>query len=84
MGELENSGNWMTITREQFAEANHNCKVIDGKLLRPVRNITYVTLTKSVDKGYKTARSDICILVDEDTEHNTWKTKFYDKSSRYT
>lgn len=84
MTDIEGLTDYLTITREQFAEANHNCKVIEGKLLKPVRNITYVTLQPWAEKGYTTAPSDLCILVDESVKHRKWKTNFYDKSSRYT
>jgi hypothetical protein len=85
MQDLEGMGNWITITREQFAEANPFCRVIDGVLKKPIQSRSYITLSKTdLDKNViKTSKNDICILVD-DIEHNKWKIVTYETASRYT
>ena len=83
MEDLEGKGKWVRITREQFAEANPYCKVIDGKLMKPVRKRVYVKLSKtdSNDKEViKTSKHDVCVIV-EDENFNYWKITSYEKSS---
>ena len=84
MGDLP--GKWIKITREQFAEANPYCKVIDGKLMKPVRKRLYVKLSKtdsSDEAVIKTSKHDACIIV-EDEDCDFWKITSYEKSSRDT
>ena len=84
MGDLP--GKWIKITREQFAEANPYCKVIDGKLMKPLRKRVYIKLSKtdSNDKEViKTSKHDVCVIV-EDENCNYWKITSYEKSSGYT
>jgi hypothetical protein len=83
MTDVEGMGKWVSITREQFAEANPFCRVVDGVLKKPVQSRSYITLIKTDEEGIKTAKHDICILVD-DIEHNKWKTTIYETASRYS
>jgi hypothetical protein len=79
-------GKWIKITREQFAEANPYCKVIDGKLMKPVRKRLYVKLSKTDANDelvIKTSKHDVCIIV-EDEDCDYWKVTSYEKSSRDT
>jgi ribosomal protein S4E len=84
MTDVEGMGKWIKITKEQFAEANPFCRVVDGVLKKLVHSRSYLKLIKTDDEaGIKTAKHDICILVDN-TEYNKWKPSLYESASRYS
>lgn len=55
-------GNFIVITREQYAEARSDVIVANGKLIYTHANKQFWKLTKTQDPGVKTSKYDICIL----------------------
>ena len=70
---MENlDGDYITITREQFAECRYDIKVKDGKIER----IRFIAIGKLVpaDSGYGTLQTDVSIVGDE----IHWEMKTYE------
>lgn len=72
-------GNYIVIDAMTFAEARHDVKVIDGKLVRFNEIMSISKLVPSIT-GVRCAVEDVCIIVDDDYQGETitWDVKTYE------
>lgn len=59
-------GNWIQITREQFAEARMDIKVVDGRISVTSYSKLVRKLVKNNLNGIKTSKYDVNVLSDVD------------------
>lgn len=73
------AGDYIVITREQYAEARSDVTVVNGAIKPNRNNSVTFKLEKNISRGIKTSKYDISVLVtDEDTEFNYWEQISYD------
>lgn len=70
-------GNYIVITKEQYAESRMDVYVSDGKIFTTHRRKHLFKLTKSTE-GQKCSADDVSIIVEDDSPHNYWKLEIYD------
>lgn len=75
MQELE--GNYITVTKEQYAEGRYDVTVINGVIKYPVNKV-YRKLVPSLT-GTATMRNDVTIISDTETDAQHWKTRIYEQ-----
>lgn len=71
-------GNYIVITREQWAEARPDARIIDGKLVYTHIKRHVFKLDRVAGGKYRAARWDVNILSDDNDEIFEWDMKAYD------
>lgn len=69
-------GNFITITKQQYAEARSDVIVKDGKIVTTHKAVHVDKYTKNLVEGVKTSKYDINILSDVDYVY--WKFEQHD------
>ena len=64
-------GQYIEITKEQYAEARMDIKVINGKIVNPNNVKILRVLAKNSDSGVKASKYDVNIL--SETDYFYWK-----------
>ncbi len=57
-------GNYIVITREQYAEARNDVLVVDGKIKYTSKNTHIFRYVKNMEAGIKTSKYDINIITE--------------------
>lgn len=71
-------GDYVVITREQYAEARPDAKIIGGKLVQTSRLTHVAKLTKNKTGGTKTSKYDISVIQEDDNDSVYYSIAAYD------
>lgn len=63
-------GAYIEIDRETYIESDYNIKVIDGKIVKPQKNV--LGKLHLSDHGYTTSTQNISVIVDDTEPNNKW------------
>lgn len=72
-------GNYIIVTKEQFAEARVDVFIKDGKIVNTHKTSNTHKLEINLTEGTRCSKYDVSILVDEnENEFALWKMNFYE------
>ena len=63
-------GDFIDIDRETYLESDYNIRIIDGKIVRPQKDVTGKLHLS--DSGTPTAQDNVSIVVDSTQPNNKW------------
>jgi hypothetical protein len=64
-------GNYIVVDNDTFAQARHDVRVIDGKVIYN-SNITQINKLKPSDTGILTSKEDVTLILDDSNEGQYW------------
>lgn len=69
-------GNYLIISREQYAEANPNIMIVNNQIAnKSTRLVSKVT--KNLEHGIETSKYDVNVIVKDDPHSVYWATEIY-------
>jgi hypothetical protein len=72
-------GNYLVITREDYQQARHDAKVLNGKLIYTHMNNNVTKLQRNKSQGIRTSKYDVSILASpEDPEYSYFTPYVYE------